>query len=73
MAVPTIITTKLAELEQLCEKYPTKIPIEECAVFLGILIFETLWSAIGNIRTKWLRRGLYAAVITILFVIWLSS
>ena len=28
MAVPTIITTKLAELEQLCEKYPTKIPIE---------------------------------------------
>ena len=29
MAVPTIIATKLAELEQLCEKYPTKIPIEE--------------------------------------------
>lgn len=36
MAVPTIITTKLAKLEQLCEKYPQKIPIEECAAFLGM-------------------------------------
>ncbi len=36
MAVPTIITTKLAELEQLCEKYPSKIPIEDCAAFLGM-------------------------------------
>lgn len=36
MTVPTTITTKLAELEQLCEKYPQKIPIEECAAFLGM-------------------------------------
>ncbi len=34
MTTPTIITAKLAELEQLCEKYPSKIPIEECAAFL---------------------------------------
>ena len=32
----TIITAKLSELEQLCEKYPQKIPIEECAAFLGM-------------------------------------
>ncbi|MEE0389528.1 MAG: hypothetical protein UDM04_06105 [Agathobaculum sp.] len=36
MTVPTTITTKLDELEQLCEKYPSKIPIEECAAFLGM-------------------------------------
>ena len=36
MTVSTTITTKLAELEQLCEKYPQKIPIEECAAFLGM-------------------------------------
>lgn len=36
MAVPTTITAKLDELEQLCEKYPSKIPIEECAAFLGM-------------------------------------
>ena len=35
MAVPITLTTKLDELEQLCEKYPQKIPIEECAAFLG--------------------------------------
>ena len=36
MAVPTTITAKLAELNRLCEKYPSKIPIEECAAFLGM-------------------------------------
>ena len=36
MTVPTTITAKLSELEQLCEKYPSKIPIEECAAFLGM-------------------------------------
>ena len=36
MAVPTTIITKLDELEQLCERYPSKIPIEECAAFLGM-------------------------------------
>ena len=36
MTTPTIITAKLAELEQLCEKYPSKIPVEECAAFLGM-------------------------------------
>ena len=36
MTDPTTITTKLDELEQLCEKYPSKIPIEECAAFLGM-------------------------------------
>ena len=47
--------------------------VDLIACVISILIFETLWSAISNIRTKWLRRGLYATVITILFVIWLSS
>ena len=36
MTVPTTITAKLSELEQLCERYPSKIPIEECAAFLGM-------------------------------------
>ena len=36
MTVPTTITAKLSELEQLCEKYPQKIPIEGCAAFLGM-------------------------------------
>ena len=36
MAVPTIITTKLVELDRLCEKYPRKIPVRECAAFLGL-------------------------------------
>lgn len=36
MTVPIVITSKLSELEQLCEKYPSKIPIEECAAFLGM-------------------------------------
>lgn len=36
MTIPTIITAKLDELEQLCEKYPQKIPIEECAAFFGM-------------------------------------
>ena len=36
MTVPTIITSKLDELNRLCEKYPQKIPIEECAAFLGL-------------------------------------
>ena len=36
MTVPTIITTKLAELDRLCEKYPSKIPVRECSAFLGL-------------------------------------
>ena len=36
MTVPTTITSKLDELNRLCEKYPQKIPIEECAAFLGL-------------------------------------
>ena len=36
MTVPTTITSKLDELEQLCEKYPSKIPVRECAAFLGL-------------------------------------
>ena len=38
MTVPTTITAKLSELERLCEKYPQKIPIEECAAFLGMAV-----------------------------------
>ena len=54
MAVPTIITTKLAELEQLCEKYPTKIPIEECAAFLGMAgeSCGRVWSTVP-VRSDW--------------------
>ena len=29
MTMPAVITTKLDELNRLCEKYPSKIPIEE--------------------------------------------
>ena len=36
MTTPTIITAKLSELELLCKKYPQKIPIDECAAFLGM-------------------------------------
>ena len=36
MTVPTTITNKLDELNQLCEKYPSKIPVRECAAFLGL-------------------------------------
>lgn len=36
MTMPAVITTKLDELNLLCEKYPQKIPIEECAAFLGM-------------------------------------
>ena len=53
MAVPTTIITKLDELEQLCEKYPSKIPIEECAAFLG-MAGESLraWS-MARVRSDW--------------------
>ena len=51
MAVPTIIATKLAELEQLCEKYPTKIPIEECAAFLG-MAGESLRACLNMVRVR---------------------
>lgn len=36
MTVPTTIASKLDELNQLCEKYPSKIPVRECAAFLGL-------------------------------------
>lgn len=36
MTMPAVITTKLDELNRLCEKYPSKIPVRECAAFLGL-------------------------------------
>lgn len=36
MIIPCAVTDKLAALNQLCEKYPQKIPIVECAAFLGL-------------------------------------
>ena len=47
--------------------------IELIVYAIGFLIFETLWYAIDNIRTDWLRREIYVAVTTILLVIWLVS
>ncbi len=36
MTVPTTITSKLDELNRLCEKYPQKIPIEDVQLFLDL-------------------------------------
>ena len=52
MAVPTTIITKLDELEQLCERYPSKIPIEECAAFLGMAACGRVWSMVP-VRSDW--------------------
>lgn len=54
MAVPTTIITKLDELEQLCEKYPSKIPIEECAAFSAwrAKACGRAWS-MARVRSDW--------------------
>ena len=36
MTIPTNVSAKLEELTALCEKYPLKIPLLECAKFMGI-------------------------------------
>ena len=60
--------TKKARREPIQDKI-----IELAAYSICFLILETLWYAIGNIRTDWLRRGIYVAAITILLAIWLVS
>lgn len=54
MTMPTVITTKLDELNQLCEKYPSKIPVRECAAFLGLeeRACVRAWSTVP-VRSDW--------------------
>ena len=79
MTVPTTITAKLSELEQLCEKYPSKIPIEECAAFLG-MAGESLraWLEPGScpFGLGWLKKNAHTRAFyipTLTFYLWVTQ
>ena len=77
MTVPTTITSKLDELNRLCEKYPQKIPIEECAAFLGLASLRASVEhgncpfGLGWLKKNSMNRAFFVPTLT--FYLWVTQ
>ena len=79
MTTPIAITAKLSELERLCEKYPQKIPIDECAAFLG-MAGESLRACLEHgscpFGLGWLKKNAHNRaffIATLTFYLWVTQ
>lgn len=79
ISAPQTITEQIDALNELCKQYPTKIPVEACAKFLGIS-GQALRAMIEGRRCPfglgWLREGAgnRAFIIpTLTFYLWVTT